>query len=117
MSGRPKGSGRVDHERVEQLTRSGRTAAQIAEVLGCSSRHVVRIRSELGISRPVPRWLTPAEVEHAEQLLADGCSVQEIERSLDRKPGSLQRRFRGRGWTVKQASEYANLCLRMRDVL
>ncbi len=103
----------VDTRQVALLTEQGWSAAAIAVDLGCTERTVTRIRKRLGIAKPHSRWLTPDEIEHAERLLADGCSINEVERTMGRAPGSLHRRFRGRGWTLQQASEFGVFCKKM----
>jgi biotin operon repressor len=43
----PRGPRGIDEERVDWLTREGRSAPYIAEILGCSKRTVVRARARL----------------------------------------------------------------------
>lgn len=98
---------RLDEERIEMLTRAGWSASKIAAEIGCAKRSVQRIRKRLGLGQLPPRWLTSDEIQQAEQLLADGCSIHEIERTLGRTRGSLHPRFAGRGWSQDQISAMA----------
>lgn len=98
--------------RVAELTRAGWTAQRIAYDVGLSVRAVVAARGRTGTARPSPRFLTPAELEHAEAMLADGAPVAEVERTLGRAQGALSRRFAGRGWTHAEAGAFAMACRR-----
>jgi len=98
---------KTDDERVRQLTLQGWTAAAIAAELETTERTITRARKRTGCAKPAPRWLTPDEIELAEEMLADGAPVAEIERTLGRPPGSLKNRFAGRHWTKKQSGIWA----------
>ena len=99
----------VDVERIAELTRAGWSAARIAAEVHCSDRTVHRARKLAGVAKPPARWLTPAEVEIAEQMLADGCPVVEIERTFGTSIGGLSKRFGGRGWTPTECGSWAGM--------
>jgi hypothetical protein len=95
--------------RVVELTHQGKTAREISDLLGVTTRTVVRDRREMGIAKPVPRRLTDDEVRAVEQMLEDGCSYSEIARTFGVHLTCISQRFPGRGWTATQANEYRAL--------
>lgn len=96
--------------RIVLMTNAGWSAQRIAEALRCNVRTVTRIRVRAGIAKPPSRPLTDDELAIAERLFDDGCSISEVERTLGRAQGSLNRRFKGRGWTHQQVSEFGGFC-------
>lgn len=93
-------------DQVAFLTRRGWTMPRIAAELGCSQRSVGRARKRAGVANPPARPMTADDLALAEQLFADGCSIVEVEQTLGRARGTLARRYRGRGWTSRQAGEF-----------
>jgi IS30 family transposase len=72
---------------------------------------VHRIRARYGLSarvRPSTRY-TDDEIARVESMLADGCSLAEVARTLGRNRQSVWRKFRGRGWTREQCAEWLRL--------
>jgi methylphosphotriester-DNA--protein-cysteine methyltransferase len=100
------------HQRIAELTRQGLSAPQIAEMLGVTPRTVVRGRKATGtLVGPAPQefWLTAEQIDRAEQLLDDGCSLVEVARTIGCTWTSVWKRWQHRGWTKQQAGEYAAL--------
>lgn len=104
---------RVDVARIVKLTNAGWSISRIAETLHCGERTVTRVRRKTGIAKPPSRPVTADELVVAERLFADGCSISEVERTLGRAQGSLGRRFKGRGWTHQEVSEFGGHCSRI----
>jgi DNA invertase Pin-like site-specific DNA recombinase len=102
----------VDEMAVQKLTEAGFSARLIAKELDCDKRTVHRIRVRLGIAKPSRRLMTAEELEIAERLLADGAPVIEIERTLGRSVGALNRRYKGQGWSKQEVCEFAGACSR-----
>jgi IS30 family transposase len=100
-------------DQVAFLTRRGWTMPRIAAELGCSERTVGRARERTGVANPAPRPMSAEDLELAEQLFADGCSISEVEDTLGRARGTLARRYRGRGWTYRQSGEFRQMQRRM----
>lgn len=92
-----------DWDKVVRLTLEGRSAFDIAAIVGCSTRSVQRIRFKTGISRPPAPLMTPEEVAMAERMLDDGVSLGEIARTLGHR-GGVYKRWKGRGWPSKDGA-------------
>ncbi|GAA3962917.1 helix-turn-helix domain-containing protein [Gordonia caeni] len=93
-------------QRVATLSREGHQIADIAAALGVTPRTVQRDRATLGLVKPTPPRLDDTELAHAATLLDDGCSYQEVARTLGRSATPLRRRLPGRGWTKKQGGQW-----------
>ena len=105
----------VRDERIVTMTREGLSASQIGAALGCTARTVTRVRARLDcLVHEKARPLTDAQLEAADQLLSDGCSIAEAARTVGASEMGLHRRFPGRAWNRAQISEYNALCRRMR---
>lgn len=96
----------VNEERVVELTRHGKSAAEIAAVLGCSDRHVVRVRAKLGVAQRVPGRIGDEVFAPVPDMLADGWPLAEIARTLGVSADAVIRRYRGQGWTKSQVAEH-----------
>jgi DNA-binding CsgD family transcriptional regulator len=96
-------------EAIIEMTRAGRSIADIAAHLGVTERTVIRHRKAAGISRPAIPAMTAGEIETARTLLEDGASYSEVGRTIGRNPKTLQLHFPGFGWTQAQASEYRHM--------
>jgi DNA-binding CsgD family transcriptional regulator len=96
-------------DRVVELTFRGVSAAEIAHQLGITERTVFRIRRQRMVARCTPLRFTDDEIASAEQMLADGASIAEVARSLGRSPNTVNKRFRGRGWSKVQCAEFGAL--------
>jgi DNA-binding CsgD family transcriptional regulator len=100
-------------ERVAQLTREGRSAVDIAALVGITKRSVVRIRSDMGLSRESSGPpMTEDERRRALDLLQDGCSYAEVARTLGRNKNVIAARWPGYSWTRTQAGEAAAMARR-----
>lgn len=94
-------------QRVANLTLDGRTVADIAATLGVTPRTVERDRTALGLVKPKPPRLDDAEIATAATLLDEGCSYEEVGRTLGRSARHLQRRLPGHSWTKEQVGQWA----------
>lgn len=102
-------------QQVAELTRKGRTAAQIGAVLGISDRSVVRHRRVAGcLVTEYHTPLTAAEIAEAERLLDEGCSYAETARTLGRGARTLREHFPGRGWDRQTMNEHLAVVRRCR---
>lgn len=103
--------------RVEELTRQGLTAQRIADILGCTVRTVHRARAARGLCLQEHRLFTAEEAASARSMLDDGASYTEVARTLGRDVSTVAKKFPGRGWTLKQASDWAVVCRQAQRVL
>lgn len=94
---------------IVELTRQGQTAAAIAEKCGVTRRTVERIRHDYGLIRQPHRRFTADEIAIVEAMLADGASYTEIGRTIGRDPATIGGRWPHRGWTRREACEFARL--------
>lgn len=101
-------------DRVVALTLRGVSAPDIAHQLGITERSVMRIRKNRMVAKPSPKRFTAEELATIEKMLDDGCSIAEAARTVGRIPQVVGKRFRGRGWTLAQASEWGALMLETR---
>jgi DNA-binding CsgD family transcriptional regulator len=94
---------------VVRLTRAGLTAEAIGVQLGCSYRTVVRDRKAMGVAQPAPMivnaW-SADDVAQAEAMIADGCSLTEVARTLGRSQPAVWQKFKGRGWDRSSCAQY-----------
>lgn len=103
-------------EQVRRLTREGKSAPEIAAILGVSARTVARHRVATGCAKGRPGDpMTPDEISRARQLLADGCSRKEVARTLGRDPKTINRHFPGCGWSKSESGRYAVFMRRMAE--
>ena len=95
-------------ERVVELTRGGRSAADIAWILGVSARTVSRYREKLGISHSECRRERTSEdvLLRAKCLLVDGASYREVARTLGIHRSTVAKHLPGYGWTSEQTVQH-----------
>lgn len=93
-------------ERVRILTAAGWTARHIAESLGVTDRTIVRDRRLLGVAQPGSTPMSNEELAAAARLLEDGCSYNDVSRTLGRHRHTLRKMFPGYGWTPSRAIAY-----------
>lgn len=109
---------RYDREQIAALTRQGKTAAQIAELLGCTERTVSRVRIETGTAKPVSPYsgkpVSPERLEQARLMLNDGAPWSEISRTLHISEHSLAKHFPGTQWTREQMNDLSAAIQRAR---
>lgn len=89
---------------VVELTRQGCSARDIADKLGMSKHHVgyIRTKTHTNVHTKAP-LLSDEDVQRAMQMLDDGASYAEIQRTLGH---AFNTRIPGRGWTREQTNEY-----------
>ena len=100
---------RIDDERVKVLTEQGMTEKQIADILGFDRRTVGRSRKRQGIapgSSNGNRRYTPEQIRRVEEMLDEGHSKRDIERTLGVNWNWLVKRYPGRGWTPAETGQY-----------
>ncbi|AHN84097.1 DNA binding protein [Mycobacterium phage Hawkeye] len=95
---------------VIKYTLNGLNSKEIASLTGISQRTVHRYRVKAGIGQDnTLAHLTPEQIAFGERLLDDGCSYQEVARTLGVRDVSVANRWPGRGWNALQAAEYRRL--------
>lgn len=94
-------------ERVIMLTSQGVSAPTISAILGISKRSVQRHRARAGIAEDAALPLSDAEKARAKALLEDGCSYNEVARTVGRTSHSLKRWFPGYGWPPQEVGRLA----------
>lgn len=100
--------------RVVSLTERNYTTRQIATILGCTDRTVIRARVKAGIAQvPAPR-LTDDQRALADNLITDGASLAEVARTIGCSYSTIYRHFRGRGFTRSEIGQYSQLVRSMR---
>ncbi|AYD86888.1 DNA binding protein [Mycobacterium phage MilleniumForce] len=102
---------------ILSMTREGCSARHIAEVVGCSSRTVVRVRADGDARVMGPELFTPLTQEQkdfARYLLDDGAPYNEVARTLGVSWTTIERNFPGYGWTKRQAAEFTALSKKFR---
>lgn len=85
------------------------TVQDAAKRLGVTPRSIQRARAALGISRPNPRARPISPELHARigQMVEDGCSIREIERTLGTTWQTVTRYYPGSAWSWQDVGRYA----------
>jgi IS30 family transposase len=92
---------------VAEMSRDGWSPTRMAQHLEVSKRTISRDLSKLRGSRRIKApCFSDDEYHWAETLLEDGCSLEDVARTLHRAPCTIIKRFKGRGWTVNEVSAY-----------
>lgn len=94
-------------EQVIELTRAGVSARDIATRLRITERTVQRIRARAGISQGAATPLTADELAQAAAMFADGCSREEVARTIGRSTGAMKRHFPDQAWTRAEVGMYS----------
>lgn len=103
-SGRPTDEG--IYERVIELSRDNVRPKEIADILKISERTVHRYRRRAGFpTQPSEPW-TAEDQRRADMLFDDGCSLNEVARTLGRTDTVIKRHCPGRKWTREQEKEW-----------
>lgn len=95
---------KINREAIARLTTEGLTERQIAQELDCNEDTVTRARRELGISPGIR--MTPERRQRIQNMLDDGWSWKEIERTEGANWDTMTRHFPGTAWTNKQRDEH-----------
>lgn len=106
-------------ERIVELSRQGLTVATIADKLSINRRTVQKARAATGVSKPTVH-ATEDEKLQAKMLLVDGCSYEEVARTLKRASSTIATWHPGYQFTGAQkgeASAMARKLNRMTDRL
>jgi len=94
-------------ELVAKLTADGWSATQIAKRLGVTDRTVQRDRKATGCLQGEPyEPLSAEELERARVLVEDGCSRQEVARTIGRSAHAIRRHVPESGWTREQTNAH-----------
>ncbi len=111
-------SRRYDWEQVAKLTREGKTAREISELLGCTKRTVSRARGATGTAKPVLGFachpITAERLEQIRSMVEDGTPVREIEKTLGTTHQTVNKYFPGASWSREQISEHTSVIQRAR---
>jgi DNA-binding CsgD family transcriptional regulator len=109
----------VDTERLAALHAEGRSAREIAEALECAPRTVSRWRSRTGHNiRSAAVTYPPSTHERARRLIEDGCSLEEVARTVGTTGKTIARWFPdARRMTPTERGEWARFCKLNRHVL
>lgn len=101
-------SARFDYDTILELSRAGWSLAEVAARVGCTERTVSRVRKLAGVSKR-SNWqpLTSERLAEVERLLADGCSLREVRRTLRIGNWTLQKHFHGQGWSRVESAQFA----------
>jgi transposase-like protein len=100
-------------QRIEELCRQGLTADTIADMLQINPMTVYRAKRRAGMC--TPRRDASEDVKlRAKQLLHDGCSYQEVARTIGFDASSVVRWFPGFQFTPRQAGHAAVLARQAR---
>lgn len=91
----------LDRDAIARLHDEGLTGREIAAQLGYSEDAVGRIRKELGINPGIR--MTPERHARIQQMLNDGWSWAEIERTEGATWDTMRRHFPGTAWTHTHA--------------
>lgn len=96
-----KANGDVDKLHFLMRHQEGLSAAQLADIFHISTRHVARLRRELGVAQPAPHSARRMDAEwkaKAGALLDEGAPIKEVARTLGCDEYTVHRHFPGRGW-------------------
>jgi transcriptional regulator with XRE-family HTH domain len=96
-----KANGDVDKLNFLIRHQEGLSAAQLADIFHISTRHVARLRRELGVAQPSPHSARRMDAEwkaKAGALLDEGAPIKEVARTLGCDEDTVHRHFPGRGW-------------------
>lgn len=96
-------------DRVVRLTAQDLSAADIAAIVGCSQRTVVRDRAARKVAKPKVPLLTGEQLALAGRLVEDGCSHMEVARTIGCSQTAITHHFPGTQWTPSQAGTFAVL--------
>jgi hypothetical protein len=100
----------IRRRRVVQLTREGRSAQEISEILGVKKRSVTRIRRRAEVHADyVAPYITEEMIEQARQLLLDGASYADVAATVGMSPRRLRARLPGMGWSYQQVGKWSQL--------
>lgn len=105
-----KANSTVDKLHFLMRHQEGLSAAQLADIFHISTRHVARLRRELGVAQPAPhsaRRMGPEWKAKAGALLDEGAPVQEVARTLGCNESTVNRHFPGRGWDKSTVGRHA----------
>lgn len=100
----------------ERLDDAGWTANEIGKYMGVTARTVCRWRRDTGRSKGEKHVLNLEALAQAEVLIADGCSLKEVARSVDVGYQTLLHRYPEARMTREQISELASIAATYREL-
>lgn len=106
-----------DRAEIVRLTAAGVGTVELAARYGVTRRTIGRVREAHGVSKPPKPRYSAELLESARELLEDGCSYNEVGRTLDIAPQNLARRLPGYAWPPQQAGTHARLVRELGGVL
>ena len=111
---------RSDHELIHTLVGEGKTTAQIASIVGCSTRTVQRVRAEHGLSVATNEWIshpiTPERLEAIASYVAERAPTAFIMRQLHVNGATLRRYFPEASWTLEERREASSMLQQLRKL-
>lgn len=95
------------HPWILELVGQGLSDEAVAQRVGMTAGTVSRVRRRAGIKRQQARRFTAEECATIEAMLDDGCSYEEIGRTVGRHASTICWKWPGRGWDKQAASQFA----------
>lgn len=111
----PRTSDPETQKRILELSNQGLAAPLIAEKLKIHSRTVDRYRMKAGLT-VAKRVSTESERLEAKMLLVDGCSYDEVARTIGRAASTVAAWFPGFQRTPKQMGEASRMGRQMNRI-
>lgn len=99
-------------QQIAELIRQGLTTETIADKFKVSQRTVDRARQQAGITKQMS-FATEDDKLQAKLMLADGCSYEEVARTMQRASTTVAAWHPGYQWTRQQCAEAAAMARRM----
>lgn len=112
---RPPRISKAERATIEHLHNAGLTAPEIAEELGRAAIDIRRVRKQLGLK--FARRMTPERKATIQQMLNDGWSWKEIERTEGANWDTMRRHFPGTAWTRQQILEQSTITRHARETM
>jgi hypothetical protein len=107
----------VDQTKVRQMLAEGLSTAEVAAEVGCTQRHVVRIRAGRTSGSKDGRRFSLDEIFLIEAMLDDGCSYTEIGKTVGRAPNTISHRWPGHGWGFTEGGEFRSFTRKLEGII
>jgi DNA-binding CsgD family transcriptional regulator len=108
QGGQPR---RVDRDEVRRLFEAGTSNRQVASIMNISRKTAERIKAELGLVKRAEFVPIPQETQdRAREMLEDGASYREVQRTLGLGDRWLRSHFPGMGFkSPTEAAQYRKM--------
>lgn len=111
----------ADWEQIAKLHAEGKSASQIARLVGCTARTVVRWRAANGLSDPPSPFagtrISSERLEAVRRMVEDGASVNEIQRTLHVWRPTIIKYFPEARWSRGQTAEFIATARRFNQII